>query len=106
MRFEAIRLALAKLLESRKTTLTAGTPEEQAEKARIDALLQNLTPNKGWRPDRDWLTALPSLLCGPIVRKVVPDEVTVWVALKSSANVTLTVFDRSPTSEKGAAVIS
>ena len=106
MRFEAIRLALKKLLESRKNTLGSATPEAQQESARIDALLTYLTQNQGWRPDSDWLNALPSLLCGPIVRKVLPDEATVWVALKTSANVTLTVFERAPNGDKGAAVIS
>ncbi|QGY44858.1 hypothetical protein GM418_14630 [Maribellus comscasis] len=33
------------------------------------------------------------ILCGPIVRKVAPDEVSVWIALKTAAKVELTVWN-------------
>lgn len=36
---------------------------------------------------------LPILLCGPLLRRVEPKSVTVWVALKESKNVTLTIKD-------------
>ncbi len=32
------------------------------------------------------------ILCGPIVRRVAPDEVSVWVALKTAAKIELTVW--------------
>ena len=37
------------------------------------------------------LAALPLVLAGPILRKVTETSVTVWVALKQAATVTLTV---------------
>jgi hypothetical protein len=36
---------------------------------------------------------LPLVLSGPLVRRADPEAVTVWVALKTAATVTLTVFD-------------
>lgn len=102
MRFESIRLALNKLLDFRKFALEAGTAEEQAEAVRIGALIQN----QSWRPDSAWLGALPTLLCGPILRKVLVNEVTVWVALKVGANVTLTILERGPNGEQGAQMFS
>jgi len=33
------------------------------------------------------------ILCGPIVRRVAPDEVSVWIALKTAAKVELTVWN-------------
>ena len=36
---------------------------------------------------------LPPVLAGPILRKVTTSLVTVWLALKESADVTLTIFD-------------
>ena len=32
------------------------------------------------------------ILCGPIVRRVAPDEVSVWIALKTAAKIELTVW--------------
>ena len=96
MTFESIRLAILELFTRRKASLEQQIPSAtgealqamQKELARLNVLL----PITAWRPDPAWLAALPSLLCGPIVRKVLPDEVTVWVALKAQANVTLTDF--------------
>lgn len=33
------------------------------------------------------------ILCGPIVRRVAPDEVSVWIALKTAAKIELTVWN-------------
>lgn len=41
---------------------------------------------------KDRIEALPVILAGPILRRTTPDAVTVWIALKTSCNVTLTVF--------------
>lgn len=41
------------------------------------------------------MAALPLLLAGPIVRRVTPRSVAVWVALKNSAAVTLTIWDHA-----------
>jgi hypothetical protein len=41
----------------------------------------------------DRLAVLPRVLAGPILRKVTPTSVTVWVALQGTASVTLTVKD-------------
>jgi len=103
MRLEGIRLAINELFRVRQTAVSlAGTAENQEELSRLNALI----PNTAWQPDPAWLAALPSLLCGPIVRKVQPDEVTVWLALKSPANVTLTVFDRHGDGQKGNVMFS
>ncbi|MCB0630945.1 MAG: hypothetical protein R2824_23265 [Saprospiraceae bacterium] len=40
---------------------------------------------------------LPILICGPIVRKTVEDEVSVWVACKESCELTLNIYDTSGT---------
>lgn len=74
----------------------------QKELVRLNALVSNTA----WRPDSAWLAALPSLLCGPIVRKVLPDEVTIWVALKAQAEVSLTIFERKSDGQKGSAIFS
>jgi hypothetical protein len=111
MTFENIRLAILELFTRRKTSLVeqqipSATGEAlqamQKELARLNALI----PNTAWRPDPAWLAGLPSLLCGPIVRKVLIDEVTVWVALKVPASVTLTVFERKTDGQKGSAIFS
>lgn len=103
MQFEAIRLAINKLFEFRKETVSSlTTPEAQLELARLAELLQN----NAWRPDAEWLNDLPPLLCGPIVRKVLADEVTVWLALKAASMVTLTILERGPNGEKGNEVFS
>lgn len=39
------------------------------------------------------LDSLPLVLCGPILRRVLPSSVTVWVALRKPATVTLSVYD-------------
>ncbi|MFE9654684.1 peptidoglycan-binding protein [Micromonospora sp. NPDC006431] len=41
-------------------------------------------------------TGLPLVLCGPIVRRVDPTSVTVFVALRTECTVTLTVFPLGP----------
>ena len=103
MRLDDIRLAFKDLFEARATAVTPpNTAEKQEELSRLNALI----PNTAWQPDKDWLDALPSLLCGPIVRKVQLDEVTVWLALKSAANVTLTIFDRGANGQKGNVMFS
>src|SRR6185503_15942415 len=103
MRLDDIRLAFKDLFEARATDVSPpNTPEKQEELSRLNALIANTA----WQPDKPWLDALPSLLCGPIVRKVQPDEVTVWLALKSAANVTLTIFDRKPDGQKGNVMFS
>ena len=46
-----------------------------------------------WTALSSRLSALPVVLAGPILRRVEPGEVTVWVALKESHTVTLDVFE-------------
>src|SRR4051794_11432191 len=46
-----------------------------------------------WTPLSSRLSALPVVLAGPILRRVEPGEVTVWVALKESHTLTLDVFE-------------
>jgi hypothetical protein len=46
-----------------------------------------------WMPLRERINTLPLVLAGPILRRVEPNSVTVWVALKASCHVTLKVFD-------------
>ena len=110
MTFESIHLAILELFTRRKASLEQQIPSAtgealqamQKELARLNVLL----PITAWRPDTGWLAALPSLLCGPIVRKVLPDEVTVWLALKAQANVTLTIFERKSDGQKGSVILS
>jgi hypothetical protein len=47
----------------------------------------------GWTPLADRLDSLPRVLCGPILRKVTADSVTVWLALRMAAVVSLHVRD-------------
>ncbi|BAZ42510.1 hypothetical protein NIES4101_84790 [Calothrix sp. NIES-4101] len=47
----------------------------------------------GWIPLRERIHTMPLVLAGPILRRTEPNAVTVWVALKTSCNVTLKVFD-------------
>src|SRR5215213_8624066 len=43
---------------------------------------------------RGWLASLPLILCGPIVRKVHYDNVSVWLAFKEEVtDIRLDVFD-------------
>ncbi|MEB3218325.1 MAG: hypothetical protein VKN72_19120 [Nostocales cyanobacterium 94392] len=49
----------------------------------------------GWTPLKERLDRLPLILAGPILRRTEPDAVTVWVALKASRHVTLTIFDQN-----------
>lgn len=49
----------------------------------------------GWIPLRERINELPLVLAGPILRRTEPDSVTVWVALKASRHVTLTIFDEN-----------
>ena len=44
-------------------------------------------------PLKDRLATLPWVLAGPILRKVTPKSVTVWVALQETATLTLSVTD-------------
>lgn len=98
MRFEHIKKAINEVLEGRKKQISGlSSAEALAESARISALLAN----DGWRPNKDWLEGLPTLLCGPIVRTVLIDQVTVWVALKEKAEVVLQVTERRPNGDQG-----
>ncbi|BAY81813.1 hypothetical protein NIES267_12900 [Calothrix parasitica NIES-267] len=49
----------------------------------------------GWIPLRERIDELPLVIAGPILRRTEPDSVTVWVALKASRHVTLTIFDKN-----------
>ena len=49
----------------------------------------------GWTPLRERINELPLVIAGPILRRTEPDSVTVWVALKASRHVTLTIFDKN-----------
>jgi hypothetical protein len=101
MTFEGIRAAIVELFTRRKALL-----ESQGSSADEVTRLTALLANTAWKPDPAWLASLPALLCGPLVRKVLPDEVTVWIALKTPATVTLTVFERKADGQKGAAMFS
>ncbi|MCU1265910.1 MAG: uncharacterized protein JWM21_2228 [Acidobacteria bacterium] len=46
-----------------------------------------------WKSLRNSLTTKPRVLAGPILRKVTPQSVTVWFALRVGANVKLVVLD-------------
>jgi hypothetical protein len=46
-----------------------------------------------WTPLANRINTLPRVLCGPILRKVTATSATVWLALRESATVTLTVSD-------------
>jgi hypothetical protein len=46
-----------------------------------------------WSKLADRLDKLPSVIAGPLLRRVSPKSVTVWVALRTSAQVTLIVQD-------------
>jgi hypothetical protein len=42
---------------------------------------------------QDWFDQLPLILAGPILRRTEPDQITVWIALRSPRRVTLKVYD-------------
>lgn len=48
-----------------------------------------------WMPLRERIKTMPLVLAGPILRRVEPNSVTVWVALKASCHVILKVLDLS-----------
>lgn len=47
-----------------------------------------------WISLADRTANLPLILCGPLVRRVEPTSVTIWLALKEPRNVTLRVYER------------
>ena len=110
MTFENIRLAVVELFTRRKASLNlqigSATGDDLQSKKNEIARLETLLTNSTWHPDPGWLASLPTLLCGPIVRKVLTDEVTVWVAFKTSVNVTLTIFERKNDGQKGNVIFS
>src|SRR5947199_2372323 len=48
-----------------------------------------------WTPLSERFTALPLILSGPLLRRVEPQSVTVWLALKEPRIVTLRVYARN-----------
>src|SRR5260370_34842022 len=48
-----------------------------------------------WTPLGERFTALPLILSGPLLRRVEPQSVTVWLALKEPRMVTLRVYARN-----------
>ena len=48
-----------------------------------------------WIPLAERFTALPLILSGPLLRRVEPQSVTVWLALKEPCTVTLRVYARN-----------
>ena len=48
----------------------------------------------GWQPLEERFEAMPLVLAGPIVRRVEPRAVSVWVALKQRSAVTLRIYTR------------
>lgn len=46
-----------------------------------------------WQPLQDRLDGLPLILAGPMLRRVEPDSVTVWIALKEACQIELEVSD-------------
>src|SRR5712692_6377098 len=48
-----------------------------------------------WTPIAERFTALPLILSGPILRRVDPQSVTAWLALKEPQKVTLRIYARS-----------
>src|SRR5437764_4782936 len=48
-----------------------------------------------WTPLAERFTALPLILAGPLLRRVEPQSVTVWLALKEPRMVTLRVYARN-----------
>src|SRR5205807_6161228 len=52
-----------------------------------------------WTPLSERFTALPLILSGPLLRRVEPQSVTVWLALKEPRLVTLRVYARNDAGE-------
>ncbi len=50
-----------------------------------------------WIPLSERFSSLPLILAGPVVRRVEPQSVTVWLALKEPCTVTLRVYVREDT---------
>jgi hypothetical protein len=50
-----------------------------------------------WIPLAERFSALPLILAGPLLRRVEPQSVTVWLALKEACTVTLRVYAREDT---------
>src|SRR5439155_24301829 len=48
-----------------------------------------------WTPLAERFTALPLILSGPLLRRVEPQSVTVWLPLKEPRPVTLRVYARN-----------
>src|SRR5437016_3185682 len=48
-----------------------------------------------WTPLAERFTALPLILSGPLLRRVEPESVTIWLALKEPCLVTLRVYARN-----------
>ena len=55
-------------------------------------------PETSWMPLAERLERLPLVLAGPIPRRVEPDSVTIWVALRAPRRVTLRVYRRDAVS--------
>ena len=49
-------------------------------------------PAMSWIPIAERFTAFPLILSGPILRRVEPQSITVWLALKEPCTVTLRVY--------------
>ncbi len=52
-----------------------------------------------WTPLAERFATLPLLLAGPILRRVEPDAVTVWLALKEARTVTLVIYGKKADGE-------
>lgn len=50
---------------------------------------------------KDRIAQKPLILCGPILRRVEPDQVTVWLALKEAKKVWLEVYEKDDEAEDG-----
>src|SRR5215471_11191332 len=56
-------------------------------------------PSMSWIPISERFTAFPLILSGPLLRRVEPQSVTVWLALKEACTVTLRVYVKNDTGE-------
>src|SRR5436305_238800 len=52
-----------------------------------------------WQPLAERFANLPLILSGPVLRRVEPQSVSVWLALKESRTVTLRVYAQNESSE-------